>query len=118
MKEEQIRLFFASNGKYFEPSAFPMMQEMMLRADTTTLYALQGAAFKDPMITLLLSLLPIISGICGIDRIYLGQVGLGILKLFTLGGLGVWMVIDWFIIMGSAKEKNMEIFMQIMGVNK
>lgn len=52
MKEEQIRLFFAANGKYFEPSAFPMMQEMMLRADANDIYKLQGASYKDPTITL------------------------------------------------------------------
>ena len=33
-------------------------------------------------------------GFLGADRIYKKEVGLGILKLFTLGGFGVWWLID------------------------
>jgi len=39
-------------------------------------------------------LLSVLLGAVGADRFYLGQVGMGILKLVTCGGFGVWALID------------------------
>lgn len=46
-------------------------------------------------------------GYLGADRIYQNQVGIGILKLVTLGGFGVWWLVDaliWTNQLGLAKK--------------
>ena len=42
----------------------------------------------------------------GIDRMLVGDVVAGILKLITLGGFGIWQLIDWFLIGGRTRDKN------------
>jgi hypothetical protein len=50
---------------------------------------------KEYIIALLFS---IFLGYLGIDRFYMGQVGIGIGKLLTLGGCGIWYLIDIILI--------------------
>lgn len=35
-----------------------------------------------------------LAGYLGLDRFYRGEVGWGIIKLITLGGLGIWYLVD------------------------
>ena len=44
-------------------------------------------------------------GFLGVDRFYLGETGLGLAKLLTFGGLGIWAIIDTFMAgMGLRKD--------------
>ncbi len=58
---------------------------------------------KDPTTFLIVSLF---AGHLGIDRFMLGETGLGVAKLLTCGGLGIWTIVDWFTIMQRTRELN------------
>ncbi|MFI5135813.1 MAG: TM2 domain-containing protein, partial [Chitinophagales bacterium] len=51
-------------------------------------------------------------GHLGIDRFMLGETGLGVAKLLTCGGLGIWTIVDWFTIMQHTRELNLGKLMQ------
>jgi len=45
-------------------------------------------------------------GCFGVHRFYVGKIGTGVAQLLTLGGLGIWALIDWImIIAGAFKDK-------------
>lgn len=66
------------------------------------------AQFKDPTLSLILSILV---GSLGIDRFYIGDVGLGVGKLLTCGGIYIWWLVDLFMIQEATKNKNLEMLM-------
>ena len=105
MDAQKVDLFIMTNGKFFESHHVASIRDRLIGLDDSKWSFIQTLQFKDPTTSLIVSLL---GGPLGIDRFIIGDTGLGIAKLLTCGGLGIWTIVDWFMIMGATREKNME----------
>ncbi|WP_330443147.1 TM2 domain-containing protein [Flavobacterium sp. C4GT6] len=105
MDAQKVDMFIMTSGKFFQGQHLNYIRESLLNADESKWTMIQSLDFKDPTTTLIISLL---AGSLGIDRFFIGDTGLGIGKLITCGGLGIWAIVDWFLIMDATRQKNME----------
>lgn len=105
MDAQKVDMFIMSNAKYFDSFQINMIRERLLAVDDAKWVMISTQQFKEPSTMLIISIL---AGSLGIDRFMLGDTGLGIGKLLTCGGLGIWTIADWFIIQKATKEKNMQ----------
>ena len=108
MDAQKVDMFMMMNSKYFESYHLNAIRERLLELDDSKSSHIQMLQFKEPTTALIISLLG--GGHLGIDRFYIGDTGLGIAKLLTCGGLWIWTIIDWFMIQGATREKNMQMF--------
>ncbi|MBK9553018.1 MAG: TM2 domain-containing protein [Saprospiraceae bacterium] len=109
MESSKVDMFILINNKFFERHHVAQIHDRMLEIDNSNSPVIQTLQFKDPTTMLLVSLL---GGSLGIDRFMLGDTGLGVGKLLTCGGFGIWAIIDWFLIQAATKEKNIIKIMQ------
>ena len=107
MEAQKVDMFMMMNSKYFESHHLNAIREKLLTLDESKWGLVQTMQFKDPTTSLIVSLL---AGHFGIDRFMIGDTGMGVGKLLTCGGMGIWTIIDFFLIMGATREKNMETF--------
>lgn len=111
MDAQKADMFIMAKGDYFESHQLSNIKDRILEMDEEEWMRLQTANFKNPTISLIMSL---VVGSFAIDRFFIGDTGLGVVKLLTCGGLGVWVIVDWFLIMGATREKNMEKLQRIL----
>ena len=113
MEQNQAdQLIFLHSAK-LQPAYVQSIREQLINADFNTA-SVAFANLKDPTIVLIVSIL---AGSLGIDRFWLGDTGIGIGKLVTtfLCGIGIiWWIVDLFLIMDAARQKNTEQVMQTL----
>jgi TM2 domain-containing membrane protein YozV len=111
MEAQKVDMFIMSNSKFFESSQLLQIRERLLQLDDSKWTAVQMVQLKDPTTLLIVSLL---AGAAGIDRFMLGDTGMGVAKLLTCGGAGVWALIDLFRIQGATRQKNFEKIQKVL----
>ena len=108
MDTAKVDMFMMMNSKFFESYHLVSVRDRLLQLDESKWSTVQMLQFKDPTTALIISIVG--GGHLGIDRFYIGDTGLGIAKLLTCGGFGIWTIVDWFLIQGATREKNMQLF--------
>ncbi|MCW2961910.1 MAG: domain containing protein [Thermoleophilia bacterium] len=105
----------AEQGPYDFMSLQQMVRSEMVKGETVVRRAEGGNPFLakeipglfSPKSWLVAVLISFFVGGLGIDRFYMGHIGLGILKLVTLGGFGVWAIIDFILfLLRKVKDSN------------
>ncbi len=111
MDAQKVDMFVMTNAKFFEGHLLTVIRERLLIVDDSKWVEISTLQFKDPTTSLIVSIL---AGQLGIDRFMIGDTGLGIGKLLTCGGFGIWAIIDWFMIQKATREKNMQKIQQFL----
>ncbi|MBM3411055.1 MAG: TM2 domain-containing protein [Bacteroidetes bacterium] len=105
MDTQKVDMFLMTNSKFFESHQLNMIRERLIVLDDSKWSMLSTIQFNDPTTSLIVSIL---AGSLGIDRFMIGDTGIGVGKLLTCGGFGIWTIIDWFMIQNATREKNMQ----------
>ncbi len=103
MNEQNTNNYLTAYGKYFPTEAMADLRQRLNQTNENSWTMVQNVSVKDPIVMFVISFF---LGSLGVDRFLLGQIGLGIFKLITFGGFGVWTIIDWFLIMGATRRSN------------
>lgn len=111
MDQQKVDMYIVSNSEKFPEEKIQFLRQTLLEADDSKWMPLSCLQLKSPFTALILS---IFCGTLGIDRFYLGQTGLGVAKLLTCGGLGIWAIVDLFLIMNATRDINFEKLQRFM----
>ena len=111
MDVQSVDQYLLLNQKYFPEEKLIFLKERLLQLSEDQFSSLYYIQFKDPLVLLIIS---IFLGNLGVDRFMLNHIGLGILKLLTCGGFGIWTIIDWIFITEKTKEYNLNKIMSLI----
>ena len=111
MDQQKVDMFIMTNQKFFPAEKIMYLKDKLRTMDEEKFSLISTIDFKDPTTILLVS---IFLGSLGIDRFMIGDTGMGLLKLLTLGVCGILTIVDWFSISKKVKDLNFNHVMSLI----
>lgn len=108
MEQSKVDLFIATNANKFKGEVLPIIKQHLEKTPDDKYIMIQSLGMKDPTTILLIAIF------LGWERLFLDDIGLGILKILTCQGLGIWWLVDIFTASDRTKDYNFRKFMSLM----
>lgn len=105
MEETKVKEILMTWKDKIPEGKIPYLKGILEKADDCKYDDIIMTNNKNPFVVLMLS---VFAGVLGIDRFYIGDVGLGVAKLLTFGGFYIWALVDIFLCYEKVKEKNLQ----------
>lgn len=97
MDNQQVNFWISANAGNFAPEVLPAVKRKLEQMDNTQMMYLSSVSFKKPSTIFLIAIL------LGLERFFLGDTKMAVLKLLTGNGCYIWWLVDIF----SAKKRAM-----------
>ncbi|MBP7111189.1 MAG: TM2 domain-containing protein [Firmicutes bacterium] len=101
-RADDVNAFMLTKGGWFAPENADAVKSQLMAAPDTNFKAAIAADYRDPQMMLIWAL-------AGIDRFFLDDTLMGVLKVVTGGGFGIWWIIDLFSIKKRTFEYNFKL---------
>ena len=98
MKPELVQAFMMKNGECFDMMAVQDVQNKLTEMDDSKSAMMMSLNLQKPTVMLIIAI------VLGWERFFLDDIGMGVVKVITCYGCGIWWLIDIF----SAQRRTYE----------
>lgn len=103
MNKEKVEQYLLVHRNFFTEKDIYKLKCFLESKDETSWERILKTPLHDPNNIMVVS---IFAGPIGVDRFIIGDTVLGIIKTLTCGGIGIWAIIDCFIIYKATQKNN------------
>ncbi|MDR2868808.1 MAG: TM2 domain-containing protein [Bacteroidales bacterium] len=108
MDSNQLNVWLSINAENFTPEHLVVVKEKLEKLPDDKLFLIQTMPLQKPTTMLIIAIL------LGWERFWLDDIGLGVLKVITGYGCGIWWLIDIFSAKDRTRNYNFKKFVQML----
>ncbi len=109
MERSKADMFMAVNANKFRPELLVHIQQKLDELPDDRFVLVSSVYFQDPVVIIIIAIF------LGWERFFIDDIGLGVLKIITCYGLGIWWLIDIFTAKGRTMDYNYRKLLKVIG---